>query len=82
MSHHPASTQGVRLQKPTKEAETMATIQPSRFIDTYWIIPNYATTPYAKVSFTLQDRHTFNSMFKNSRLVWAGCKPLQEKAVA
>ncbi|HGJ5854528.1 hypothetical protein [Arsenophonus nasoniae] len=46
------------------------------FIDTYWIIPEYSTTPYGKVSFTRQDRRTFNSMFKDSRLIWAGRKPV------
>lgn len=57
----------------------MATIQPcSRFIDTYWIIPNHSATPYGKVALTRQDRHTVNSMFKYSRLIWAGRKPVRE----
>ncbi|HGJ5857237.1 hypothetical protein [Arsenophonus nasoniae] len=57
----------------------MAITKPcSRFIDIYWIIPNHSTTPYGKVSFTRQDRRTFNSMFKNSRLIWAGRKPMME----
>lgn len=42
------------------------------FIDTYWIISEYSTTYYGKVSFTRQDRRTFNSIFKDSRLIWAG----------
>uniref|UniRef100_A0A3B0ML86 Uncharacterized protein n=1 Tax=Arsenophonus endosymbiont of Trialeurodes vaporariorum TaxID=235567 RepID=A0A3B0ML86_9GAMM len=46
------------------------------FIDTYWIIPEYAITSYGKVSLTRQDRRTFNSMFKDSRLIWAGRQPV------
>ncbi|MGX8942080.1 hypothetical protein ACWWJF_19280 [Symbiopectobacterium sp. Eva_TO] len=47
------------------------------FIDTYWIIPEYETTPYGKVSFTRQDRRTFIALFKDSRLIWAGRQPVQ-----
>ncbi|QBY44318.1 hypothetical protein QE197_12595 [Arsenophonus nasoniae] len=46
------------------------------FIDTYWIIPEYSTTPYGKVSFTRQDRRIFISLFKDSRLIWAGRQPV------
>lgn len=57
----------------------MATIQPyHRFIDIYWIISEYAPTPYGKVSFTRRDRRTFIALFKDSRRIWAGRKPLQE----
>lgn len=60
----------------------MATTQTrSKFTDTYWIIPEYSTSPYGKVSFTRQDRRTFTAMFKDSRLIWAGRKPVQEVAV-
>ncbi|CAK8741332.1 hypothetical protein SODG_004745 [Sodalis praecaptivus] len=56
----------------------MATTQTRpEFTDTYWIIPEYETTPYGKVSFTPQDRRTFNSLFKDSRLIWAGRQPVQ-----
>ncbi|WP_234813209.1 ash family protein [Candidatus Hamiltonella defensa] len=62
-----------------KEIASMATI-PSHthpeFIDTYWIIPEYATEPYGKVSFTRQDCRTFHSIFKYSRLIWCGRKPM------
>lgn len=62
-----------------KEIASIATI-PShthpKFTDTYWIIPEYATTPYGKVSFTRQDRRTFHSIFKYSRLIWCGRKPM------
>lgn len=47
------------------------------FIDTYWIIPEYETTPYGKVSFTRQDRRIFIAMFKDSRLIWAGRQPVK-----
>lgn len=46
------------------------------FFDTYWIIPEYETTPYGKVSFTRQDRRTFIALFKDSRLIWAGRQPV------
>lgn len=59
----------------------MATIQPcSRFIDTYWIVPSYSTMPYGKIAFTQRESRTFNSMFKDSRLIWAGRKPVREGA--
>lgn len=71
------------LKEPTKEATTMATAYTRpEFIDTYWIIPEYETTPYGKVSLTRQDRRTFIAMFKDSRLIWAGRKPVQEVAHA
>ncbi|CAJ0995598.1 hypothetical protein [Sodalis praecaptivus] len=57
----------------------MATTQTRpEFTDTYWIIPEYETTPYGKVSFTPQDRRTFNSLFKDSRLIWAGRQPVSD----
>jgi len=61
-----------------KEATTMvATTQTHpELIDTYWIIPEYATTPYGKVSFTRQDCRTFHSIFKYSRLIWCGRKSM------
>lgn len=66
------------LKEPTKEATTMATTQTRpEFIDTYWIIPEYSSAPYGKVSFTRQDRRTFIAMFKDSRLIWAGRQPVQ-----
>jgi len=66
------------LKEPTKEATAMVATTPTRpeFIDTYWIIPEYATEPYGKVSFTRQDCRTFHSMFKNSRLIWCGRKSM------
>ncbi|CAK8737740.1 hypothetical protein SODG_001469 [Sodalis praecaptivus] len=48
------------------------------FIDTYWIIPEYETTPYGKVSLTRQDRRIFIAMFKDSRLIWAGRQPVSD----
>lgn len=48
----------------------------SNLVDTYWIIPEYETTLYGKVSLTRQDRRTFVAMFKDSRLIWAGRKPV------
>uniref|UniRef100_A0A3B0MQK0 Uncharacterized protein n=1 Tax=Arsenophonus endosymbiont of Trialeurodes vaporariorum TaxID=235567 RepID=A0A3B0MQK0_9GAMM len=66
------------LKKTTKKAATMVATTQTRpeFIDTYWIIPEYSTTPYGKVSFTRKDRRTFISLFKDSRLIWAGRKPV------
>ncbi|WP_334472537.1 hypothetical protein [Arsenophonus sp. PmNCSU2021_1] len=59
----------------------MATIQPcSKFIDTYWIFPKHSTAPYGKVSFTHQDCRTFHALFNDSRLIWAGRKPVMEDA--
>ncbi|CAK8736859.1 hypothetical protein SODG_001663 [Sodalis praecaptivus] len=56
----------------------MATTQTRpEFIDTYWIIPEYETKPYGKVSLTRQDRRTFIALFKDSRLIWAGRQPVQ-----
>ncbi|WP_180817029.1 hypothetical protein [Arsenophonus endosymbiont of Aphis craccivora] len=68
------------MKELSREATSMVTIPTQthpEFIDTYWIIPEYATTPYGKVSFTRQDRRTFNSMFKDSRLIWAGRQPVR-----
>ncbi|QBY46648.1 hypothetical protein QE193_21785 (plasmid) [Arsenophonus nasoniae] len=60
----------------------MATTQTrSKFTNTYWIIPLDSDAPYGKVSLTRQDRRIFKSMFKDSRLIWAGRKPVQEVAV-
>lgn len=56
---------------------TIPTSTRPEFIDTYWIIPEYSTTPYGKVSFTRQDRRTFISLFKDSRLIWAGRQPVR-----
>ncbi|WP_148203623.1 hypothetical protein [Sodalis glossinidius] len=57
----------------------MATTQTRpEFIDTYWIIPEYSSAPYGKVSFTRQDRRTFIAMFKDSRLIWAGHQRVQD----
>ncbi|MBG6249466.1 MULTISPECIES: hypothetical protein [Symbiopectobacterium] len=66
------------MKEPTREAATMVATTQTRheFTDTYWIIPEYSTTPYGKVSFTRQDRRTFNFMFKDSRLIWAGRQPV------
>ncbi|QBY47012.1 hypothetical protein ArsFIN_56230 (plasmid) [Arsenophonus nasoniae] len=47
----------------------------SKMVDIYWIVPLYSTTPCYKVSFTKQDYRTFNAMFKDSRLIWAGRIP-------
>lgn len=61
-----------------QEAAAMVATTQTRpeFIDTYWIIPEYTTTPYGKVSFTHQDRCIFIALFKDSRLVWAGRQPV------
>ncbi|WP_406706449.1 hypothetical protein [Sodalis sp.] len=61
-------------------AEHQHTQTRPKFTDTYWIIPEYETTPYGKVSFTRQARRTFIAMFKDSRLIWAGRKPVLEVA--
>lgn len=55
---------------------TIPTQTHPKFTDTYWIISLDSAVPYGKVSFTRQDRRTFNSMFKDSRLIWAGRKPV------
>lgn len=70
------------LKEPTKEATAMVATAHTHpeFIDTYWIIPEYSTAPYGKVSFTRQDCRTFTVLFKDSRLIWAGRKPVQEVA--
>ncbi|MGG2141614.1 hypothetical protein [Symbiopectobacterium sp. RP] len=64
--------------EPTKEATAMVATTQTRpeFIDTYWIIPEYSSEPYGKVSFTRQDRCIYNSLFKDSRLIWAGRQPV------
>ncbi len=60
----------------------MATIKPrSKFIDTYWIISRNSDTPSCKISFTFNKRKTFNVIFKDKRLVWAGRKPVMESAI-
>ncbi|MGX8941594.1 hypothetical protein ACWWJF_15790 [Symbiopectobacterium sp. Eva_TO] len=73
------SIEAVRLQNLTEEATAMVATTQTRpeFIDTYWIIPEYETTPYGKVSFTRQDRRTFIALFKDSRIIWAGRQPVQ-----
>ncbi|MBG6243442.1 MAG: hypothetical protein EKE20_17325 [Candidatus Symbiopectobacterium sp. Dall1.0] len=67
------------MKEPTREAAAMVATARTRpeFIDTYWIIPEYSTAPYGKVSFTRRDRRTFTVLFKDSRLIWAGRKPVQ-----
>ncbi|MBG6242819.1 MAG: hypothetical protein EKE20_13790 [Candidatus Symbiopectobacterium sp. Dall1.0] len=69
----------VRLQNLTEEAAAMVATTQTRpeFIDTYWIIPEYSTAPYGKVSFTRRDRRTFIVLFKDSRLIWAGRQPVK-----
>lgn len=47
-----------------------------KFTDTYWIIPLDSAVPYGKVSFTHRDFRTFTALFKDSRLIWAGRKPV------
>ncbi|MGX8940523.1 hypothetical protein ACWWJF_27370 [Symbiopectobacterium sp. Eva_TO] len=71
--------EAVRLQNLTEEATAMVATTQTRpeFIDIYWIIPEYSTVPYGKVSFTRQDRRTFIALFKDSRLIWAGRQPVQ-----
>ncbi|MDR5611642.1 MAG: hypothetical protein RAM36_00960 [Arsenophonus sp.] len=67
------------MKEISQEATAMVTTPTQthpEFIDTYWIIPEYATTPYGKVSFTRKDFRTFIAMFKDSRLIWAGRKPV------
>ncbi|HGJ5878494.1 MAG TPA: hypothetical protein ACHBZ9_05300 [Arsenophonus nasoniae] len=68
----------MRLQNLIREATTMvATTQTHpKFTDTYWIIPLDSAVPYGKVSFTRKDFRTFNALFKDSRLIWAGRKPM------
>ncbi|ATW29798.1 hypothetical protein BJP41_05005 [Candidatus Williamhamiltonella defendens] len=57
----------------------MATKKPrSKFIDIYWIIPRNSNTPSGKVLLTLNERSTFNGMFKKNHLLWAGHKPVRE----
>ncbi|MGX8941780.1 hypothetical protein ACWWJF_17160 [Symbiopectobacterium sp. Eva_TO] len=58
-------------------AEHQHTQTRPEFLETYWIVPCYSTTPYGKVSFTRRDRRTFIAMFKDSRLIWAGRQPVQ-----
>lgn len=48
-----------------------------KFTDTYWIIAPFSDIPYGKVSFTRQEARLFRTMFKDSRLIWAGRKPVQ-----
>ncbi|MGX8942698.1 hypothetical protein ACWWJF_23720 [Symbiopectobacterium sp. Eva_TO] len=68
------------LTSDVKESNAMAepkcTQTRPKFTDTYWIIPEYSTVPYGKVSFTRQDRRTFIALFKDSRLIWAGRQPV------
>ncbi|MBG6242930.1 MAG: hypothetical protein EKE20_14405 [Candidatus Symbiopectobacterium sp. Dall1.0] len=67
------------LKELSKEATAMVATAYTRpeFTDTYWIIHEYSTAPYGKVSFTRQDRRTFIALFKDSRLIWAGRQPVQ-----
>ncbi len=62
-----------------KEIASMATTPSQthpKFTDTYWIIRLDSNRPYGKVSFTHRDFLTFNSMFKDSCLIWAGRQPV------
>ncbi|MBG6243126.1 MAG: hypothetical protein EKE20_15490 [Candidatus Symbiopectobacterium sp. Dall1.0] len=59
-------------------AEHQHTQTRPKFLETYWIVPCYETTPYGKVSFTRQDRRTFIALFKDSRLIWAGRQPVKD----
>lgn len=69
------------LTKPLVGVTVMAEHQHTQtrpeFLETYWIVPCYSTTPYGKVSFTRQDRRTFIALFKDSRLIWAGRQPVK-----
>ncbi|WP_334473615.1 ash family protein [Arsenophonus sp. PmNCSU2021_1] len=62
-----------------KEIASMATIPShthSKFTDTYWVIRLDSNRPYGKVSFTHRDFRTFTTLFKDSRLIWAGRQPV------
>nr|CBA74501.1 phage transcriptional regulator [Arsenophonus nasoniae] len=66
-------------QELSREATAMVTTPTHahpKFTDTYWIIPLDSAVPYGKVSFTRRDFRTFIAMFKDSRLIWAGRKPV------
>ncbi|WP_147392413.1 hypothetical protein [Arsenophonus endosymbiont of Aleurodicus floccissimus] len=78
-SRHHACKRGTRFEKLQQEAITIVATTQTRpeFIGTYWIIREYSTTPYRKVSFTRQDRRTFNCMFKDNCLIWAGRQPVR-----
>ncbi|HGJ5877799.1 MAG TPA: hypothetical protein ACHBZ9_01600 [Arsenophonus nasoniae] len=67
------------MKELSREATAMVTTPTQtrpKFTDTYWIIPLNSAVPYGKVSLTRQDRRTFIAMFKDSRLIWAGRKPV------
>ncbi|ATW29699.1 hypothetical protein BJP41_04325 [Candidatus Williamhamiltonella defendens] len=60
----------------------MANIQlRSKFIDTYWIIPRNTNTPSGKVLLTRSERKTFNLIFKEESLLWAGRQPVREEVL-
>ncbi|HGJ5882017.1 ash family protein [Arsenophonus sp.] len=65
--------------KNCMEIASMATIPSQthpKFTDNYWVIRLDSNRPYGKVSFTHRDFLTFNSMFKDSRLISAGRQPM------
>ncbi|HGJ5854532.1 ash family protein [Arsenophonus nasoniae] len=78
-AHKDISTSSGDFLNKHKEIASMATIPSQthpKFTDTYWIIRLDSNRPYGKVSFTHRDFLTFNSMFKDSRLIWAGRQPV------
>ncbi|ATW29662.1 hypothetical protein BJP41_04095 [Candidatus Williamhamiltonella defendens] len=57
----------------------MATIKlRSKFIDIDWVISRNSNTPSGKVLFTLNERRTFNVMFKENSLLWIGRRSVSE----
>lgn len=65
----------------TEEVDAMSSAPTrvrTKFTDIYWIIPLYSNIPHGKVAFTRQEARLFRVMFKDSRLIWAGRKPVYE----
>ncbi|WGL94081.1 hypothetical protein [Arsenophonus nasoniae] len=48
-----------------------------KFIDTYWIIPNYSSKPATKASLTKETLILLKT-YSNTRLIWSGRLPVRE----
>ncbi len=49
----------------------------TKFVDTYWIIPNQPNKPTTKASLT-QDTLSLLKTYSNVRLIWSGRLPVCE----
>lgn len=73
-----SSGSNIRYTEEVDDMSSAPTRTRTKFIDIYWIAALNSDNPYGKTSFTRQEARLFRAMFKDSRLIWAGRKPVHE----